>query len=246
MVAPGAWASGGLPNATGGQPFGDSIRSYAAGSAPLSTHTGALDIEVVVATANGNKTITLAITAQERLDNPDFAPGQWNDALQARLDAALNAAGVYVSAPGGDLTEWKVAEGAAQRLVSVSVNGDALTLQGDAPAFAVGGAFSAQRSFTSAQAATGVSDDVAALLSDQTVSVTLDTIWGARTISATLQPGDPRTLESVALRLNEALAAGGYDAGLTATNLSGGGVGLRLGLCAAQAHRRAGQDSQDP
>ena len=67
-----------------------------------------------------------------------------------------------------------------------------------------------------------------ALLGDQTVSVTLDTIWGARTISATLQPGDPRTLESAALRLNEALAAGGYDAGLVATALSGGGAGLRV------------------
>lgn len=228
IVAPGAWASGGLPNATSGQPFGDSIRGYSASGSPLSTHTGALDIEVVVATASGNKTVTLAITAQERLDNPDLAPGQWNSALQSRLDAALNAAGVYVSAPGGDLTQWNVAEGAGQRLVSVSVNGDALALQGDTPTLGVGGAFSAQRSFTSAQATTGVSDDVATLLSDQNVSITLDTIWGPRTISATLQPGDPRTLESAALRMNEALAAGGYDAGLVATNLSGGGAGLRV------------------
>ncbi|MEZ5971022.1 MAG: hypothetical protein R3C31_04365 [Hyphomonadaceae bacterium] len=228
LVAPGAWASGGLPAATSGQPFGDSIRSYSASASPLLTNTGALDIEVVVATANGDKTISLAITAQERLDNPDLAPGQWNDALQARLDAALNAAGVYVSESGGDLTQWSIAEGSGQRLVSVSVNGDALTLESDTPAFGVGGAFSAQRSFTSAQAATGVSDDVAALLSDQTVSVTLDTIWGQRTISATLQSGDPRTLESVALRLNEALAADGYDAGLVATDLSGGGAGLRV------------------
>jgi hypothetical protein len=228
IVAPGAWASGGLPNATSGQPFGDSIRGYSASGSPLSTHTGALDIEVVVATANGAKTINLAITAQERLDNPDLAPGQWNSALQARLDAALNAAGVYVSAPGGDLTQWNVAEGAGQRLVSVSVNGGALSLQGDAPPLAVGGAFSAQRSFTSAQATTGASDDVAALLSDQSLSVTLNTIWGARTITATLQPADPRTLESAALRLNEALAAQGYDAGLVATNLSGGGAGLRV------------------
>ncbi|MBK8542419.1 MAG: hypothetical protein IPL62_01930 [Caulobacteraceae bacterium] len=205
LTAPGSWASGGLPNATTGQPFGDSIRSYSASGSPLSTNTGALDIQVVVATANGNKTINLAITAQERLDNPDLAPGQWNDALQARLDSALNAAGVYVSASGGDLTQWNVAEGAGQRLVSVSVNGDALALSGDQPGLAVGGAFSAQRSFTSAQAATGISDDVTALLSDQSVSVTLDTIWGSRTISATLQPGDPRTLESAALRLNEAL-----------------------------------------
>lgn len=228
LVAPGAWASGGLPAATSGQPFGDSIRGYSAGGAPLSTHTGALNIQVVVATANGNKTINLEITAQDRIDNPDLAPGQWNAALQARLDTALNAAGVYVSAPDGDLTRWNVAEGAGQRLVSVTVNGDALALEADQPALAVGGAFSAQRSFTSAQAATGVSDDVAALLGNQNVSVTLDTIWGPRTISATLQPGDPRTLESAALRLNEALSAAGYDAGLVATDLSGGGAGLRV------------------
>jgi len=228
LVAPGAWASGGLPTATSGQPFGDSIRGYSASGSPLATHTGALDIQVVVATANGSKTINLQITAQERLDNPDLAPGQWNAALQARLDAALNEAGVYVSAPGGDLSQWNVAEGAGQRLVSVTVNGDALSLEADQPTLAVGGAFSAQRSFTSAQAATGVGDDVASLLSDQNVSITLNTIWGARTISATLQPGDPRTLESAALRLNEALAAAGYDAGLVATNLSGGGAGLRV------------------
>ncbi|MEZ5956221.1 MAG: hypothetical protein R3C27_03290 [Hyphomonadaceae bacterium] len=228
LVAPGAWASGGLPAATSGQPFGDAIRGYSASGSPLSTHTGALDIEVVVATANGNKTVGLTITAQDRLDNPDLAPGQWNAALQARLDAALNEAGVYVSAPGGDLTQWNVAEGAGQRLVSVSVNGDPLTLEADQPALAVGGAFSAQRSFTSALAATGVSDDVPALLSDQNVSITLDTVWGEHTIDAALQPGDPRTLESAALRLNEALAAQGYDVGLVATNLSGGGAGLRV------------------
>ena len=35
----------------------------------------------------------------------------------------------------------------------------------------------------------------------------LGTAWGERTVSATLAPGDPRTLESAALRLNEALAA---------------------------------------
>ncbi|MBK6703870.1 MAG: hypothetical protein IPG56_09020 [Caulobacteraceae bacterium] len=151
-----------------------------------------------------------------------------NDALQARLDSAFNAAGVYVSASGGDLTQWNVAEGAGQRLLSVRVNGDALALLGDQPDFAVGGAFSAERSFTSAQAATGVSDDVTALLSDQSVSITINTIWGERTISATLDPGDPRTLESAALRLNEALAAQGYDVGVAATELSGGGAGLRI------------------
>ncbi len=228
LQAPGAWASGGLPASVSGQPFGDSIRSFAASGSPLPENAGALDIEIVVATANGNKTVTLAITAKERADNPDLAPGQWSNALQARLDAALNAAGVYVSAPTGDLTQWKVAEGAGQRLASVTINGNALTLSGDAGGLAVGGAFAVQRSFTSAQVAAGVSDDVANLLGDQNVSITLDTIWGQRTVSATLQPADPRTLESAALRLNEALATAGYDAGLVATNLSGGGAGLRV------------------
>jgi hypothetical protein len=88
LVAPGAWASGGLPNATSGQPFGNSIRGYSASGSPLLTGgSGALDIQVIVATANGNKTISLAITAQERLDNPDPTPGQWSDALQARLES---------------------------------------------------------------------------------------------------------------------------------------------------------------
>lgn len=228
LLAPGAWVSGGLPTSSSGQPFGDSIRSYTASGSPLSTNTGALDIQIVVATANGDKTVNVAITAQERLDNPDLAPGQWSDALQARFDAALNAAGVYVSAPGGDLTQWNVAEGAGQRLTSVTINGNALALAGDVSGLVAGGAFTAQRSFTSAEAATGVSDDVTSLLSDQNVSITLDTIWGQRTFSATLQPGDPRTLESAALRLNEALSAAGYDAGLVATDLSGGGAGLRV------------------
>ncbi|MGQ0533451.1 MAG: hypothetical protein ACT4OF_12280, partial [Caulobacteraceae bacterium] len=229
LQAPGGWVSGGLPNALSGQPFGDSIRGYSVtGGAPLSTYTGALDIEILVATANGEKTVNVAVSALERSDDPDVAPGQWSAAFQARLEAALNAAGVYVSASGGDLAQWNVAEGAGHRLVSVSINGDVLTLEGDAPAFAVGGAFSAQRSLTSAQAATGVSDDIAALISDQNVSIALDTVWGERTVSAALQPGDPRTLESVALRLNEALAAAGYDAGLVATALAGGGAGLRV------------------
>jgi hypothetical protein len=110
-------------------------------------------------------------------------------------------------------------------LVSVSVNGDALALSGIAGLRSAG--VSAQRSFA-AHKRDRISDDVTALLSDQSVSVTLDTIWGSRTISATLQPGDPRTLESAALRLNEALSAAGYDAGVVATDLSGGGAGLRL------------------
>lgn len=226
--APGAWANGGLPATGAGQPYGDAIRNYAAAGSPLQTHTGALDVQVIFATATGDKTISVAISAQDRIDNPDLAPGQWNAALQARLDDALNAAGVYVSAGSGDLTQWSVAESAGQRLVSVTVNGDALDLQGATGASGLGGAHSVERSFTSAQAATGVNDDVAALLSDQAVSITLTTAWGERTISATPQPGDPRTLESAALRLNEALAAQGYDAGVVATALAGGGAGLRV------------------
>jgi hypothetical protein len=238
LVAPGAWATGGLPSAGAGEPFADAIRSYAASSSPLATHTDALDIEIVVATATGEETVSLSISAQDRLDYPDAAPGEWNAELQSRLDAALNAAGVYVGATSSDLTRWSVAEGAGHRLVSVSVNGDALVLGAADPSFALGGAFSAERSFTSAQAATGVSDDVAALLSDQTVSITFDTVWGERTVSATLEAGDPATLESTALRLNEALAAEGYDLGVVATDLSAGGAGLRVVTGASHTIRR--------
>lgn len=229
LQEPGAWASGGLPNATAGQPFGDSIRRYEVnGASPLATYTDALSIDIVVATASGEQTINVAVSALERANDPDIAPGQWSAAFQARLDAALNTAGVYISADGGDLSSWAVAEGSGQRLVSVSINGDALVLEGETPALGVGGAFSAQRSFTSSQGATGVSDVVAALVSDQNVSITFDTVWGERTVSAALQPSDPRTLESVALRLNEALAQAGYDAGVAATDLAGGGAGLRI------------------
>jgi hypothetical protein len=107
-------------------------------------------------------------------------------------------------------------------------SGDALALEADAPTLGLGGAFTAERSFTSSQAATGVADDVTSLLSDDNVSITINTIWGQRTISATIEPGDPRTLESAALRLNEALAAQGYDVGVAATALSDGGAGLRV------------------
>ncbi|MBX9746754.1 MAG: hypothetical protein K2X34_07625, partial [Hyphomonadaceae bacterium] len=227
LVAPGAWANGGLPSAGAGQPFGDAIRTWRAGASPLLTHTGALDIELVVATPSGNRTVNLSISAQDRLDNPDAAPGQWSVVLQARLDAALNAAGVYV-AGSSDLTEWSVAEESGQRLLSVSVNGGGLSLSGDAPAFGLGGAHAAERSFTSAQAASGVSDDVTVLLSDQNISITFTTAWGERTVGAVLQPGDPRTLESAALRLNEALSAQGYDLGIAAAALAGGGAGLRV------------------
>ncbi|MGD9965663.1 MAG: hypothetical protein AB7T59_04030 [Hyphomonadaceae bacterium] len=228
LLAPGAWASGGLPNASSGQPFGDSIRNYAVNASPLLDHTGALSVVIQVATPNGERTTNVEVSAIERANDSDIGPGQWSQTFQDRLDAALNAAGVYVSAGGGDLMQWSVAEAAGQRLVSVTINGDALALEAEPPTFAVGGAFSAVRSFTGAQAASGVGDDVAALLADPTVSVTLDTIWGQRTLSASLDPGDPRTLESAALRLNQALAAAGYDAGLAETALSGGGAGLRL------------------
>ena len=228
MQAPGAWASSGLPSSAAGTIFGDAVRDYSAASSPLLTHTGALDIEVVVATATGNKTISVSVSALERANDPDPAPGEWSAAFQARLDTALNAAGVYAGATSNDLTQWSVAENSGQRLVSVTINGDALALEGAGPAFGLGGAHSAERSFTSAQAATGVTDDVAALLTDQTVSISFGTAWGEQTISATLDPGDPRTLESAALHLNEAIAAAGYDLGVAAVALFGGGAGLRV------------------
>lgn len=228
LQAPGAWANGGLPVATGGSVFSDSVRNYSAAANPLLTHTGALDISIVVDTPTGAKTVTIAVSAQERLDNPDIAAGQWNNVFQDRLDEALNAAGVYVAASGGTLGAWQVAEGTGQRLASVTINGAPVTLSGVQPTLGLGGAFSVARSFTSAQAASGVSDDVAALLLDDTISVTFTTPWGERTVSASLQPGDPRSLESAALRLNEALAGEGYDLGLAAIARSGGGAGLRV------------------
>lgn len=228
LQSPAAWASGGLPSAAAGTIFGDAVRSYSAASSPLLAHTAALDIEVVVATPTGNKTVSVSISALERSNDPDPAPGAWSAAFQTRLDTALSAAGVYVGATSSDLTQWSIAENSGQRLVSVSINGDALDLVGTQPAFGLGGAHGAERSFTSAQAATGVADDVAELLSDQSVSITFGTTLGERTVSATLEAGDPRTLESAALRLNEALAAEGYDLGIVAVALSGGGAGLRV------------------
>jgi hypothetical protein len=229
LLAPGAWASGGVPIASAGQLFSSAVRGYdVAGGPPLATYTGAVDISLVVATSAGEKTVTVSVSALERAADPDPSAGEWSAAFQARLDEALNAAGVYVDAHGADLTHWSVAEGAGQRIVSLSINGDALTLAGAAPAFGLGGAFSLERSFTSAAAATGISDDVAALLSDQNLAITFDTIWGERTVTATLDIGDPRTLESAALRLNQALARDGYDLGVAAVNLSSGGSGLRI------------------
>lgn len=227
LTAPGAWTHGGLPVASSGQPFGDNLRTQSAWSSPLLTHTGALSIEIVVATPSGNRTVSVAASAQERIDNPDIGAGQWNSVFQDRLNAALNAAGVYVSG-SDDLTTWTAAEGAGHRVMSVTVNGDALALEANAPALGLGGALSLERSFTGTNAAGAVNDEIASLVSDPTISLTIDTIWGPRTISASLEPGDPRTLESAALRLNEALAAQGYDVGVATTELSGGGVSLRL------------------
>ncbi len=228
LQAPGAWASGGLPIAAAGAVFGDAVRTYAAPASPLLTHTGALELVVTVGTPAGDKTVTVSVSAVERADDPDPAPGEWSAAFQARLAGALNAAGVYVGATGADLTQWSVAENAGQRLVSVRVNGNELALTGGQPNFGVGGAFSAQRSFTSVFAASGVSDDVAALMTDQNLSIAFSTAWGERTINAVLESGDPRTLESVAWRLNEALSAAGYDLGAVAVPLAGGGAGLRI------------------
>ncbi len=229
LQAPGAWASGGLPEASAGQPFGNAVRGYdIAGGASLSSYTGALDIELVVATSTGSKTVSVSVSALERANDPDPIAGEWSAVFQARLDAALNAAGIYVDALGADLTHWAVAEGVGQRIVSLSINGGALALEGAAPAFGMGGAFSMERSFTSDEAASGVGDDVPALLSDQNVSITFNTIWGERTVSAMLGGGDPRSLEGAAMRLNEALAKAGYDVGLGAVALSAGAAGVRI------------------
>lgn len=240
LLAPGAWANGGLPNASAGQPYGDAVRALSASSSSLLTHTGAVDVEIVVATPTGDKTVTVSVSALERANNPDAGPGEWNALFQDRLEAALNAAGIYASG-SADLTQWSIAESSGQRILSVSVNGDALTLEAGAPAFGLGGAHGAARSFTGATASTGVADDVAALLTDQTVSITFNTVWGERMVSATLDPGDPRTLESAALRLNEALAAQGYDLGVAATALSGGGAGLRVVTGASNTIRGVGE-----
>lgn len=229
LLAPGAWVNGGLPVAAAGEPFANALRTYQnTGASPLIANSGALDVSIVIATATGDKTVNVQVTAQERLDNPDASAGEWNAIFQNRLNAALNAAGVYVRADDSALSSFTVAEESGQRLSSVTVNGQALSFEADAPSFGYGGAFEARRSFTSANAASGVSDDVPALISNPNMSVTIDTVWGQKTISAVLEAGDPRTLEAAALRLNEALAKAGYDAGVVATNLSGGGAGLRV------------------
>jgi hypothetical protein len=241
LAAPGAWVNGGLPVALPGQLHGDAVRRLSISSAPLLTYTDALDIAVVVAMPAGEKTINVSVRAAERANDPDPSPGLWSATFQSRLETALNQAGVYLGAEGGDLSSWAIAESSGQRLVSVSINGAALDLNGDPPGYALGGAFSAERSFTSAQAATGVSDDVASLLSDQNASVRFATIWGEKTVSAALQPGDPATLESAALRLNEALAHEGYDLGAAAVALPGGGAGIRLVSGASHTLRRVSE-----
>ncbi|MEQ1618628.1 MAG: hypothetical protein ABL883_09835 [Terricaulis sp.] len=229
LQAPGLWASGGLPIANVGQPFGDGVRTFdVTGGNPLLTYAGAVDLEIVVDTPAGAKTVTVSVSAAERANDPDPAVGQWNSMFQDRLDAALNAAGVYVGASGADLAHWSAGEAAGHRIASISINGDSLSLEAAAPAMGVGGAFSNERSFTSAEAASGVSDVVSAFVSDQSLAITFGTIWGERTVSASLELGDPHTLESAALRLNQALATQGYDLGVAATALSGGGAGLRM------------------
>ncbi|HVZ99013.1 MAG TPA: hypothetical protein VG841_01725 [Caulobacterales bacterium] len=229
LQAPGAWAIGGLPVSSPGAPFADAVRTYdVSGGSPLTAYTGALDISIVVATPTGNKTVNVSVSASERANDPDPSPGHWSSTFQARLDAALNQAGVYVGALGDDLAQWSVAEGSGQRIQSITVNGDTMALSGETPAQNLGGAFSVERSFTSAQAASGVADPIAALASDQSVSISFNTIWGQRTVSASLQGGDPQTLESAALRLNEALASAGYDLGVEAVDLAEGGAGLRI------------------
>ncbi len=227
LQAPGAWANGGLAVAGASQVYGDAIRQWTAAGAPLLTNTGALDVEVVIQTPTGSKTRSVAISALERANDPDPAPGELSATLKARLDEALNAAGVYVSADN-TLTSWASAEDAGHRIASVTINGNALSLTADQPAFGLGGLHASERSFTSVNAASGVADDVAALMSDENVSITFSTPWGQQTVSAVLQPSDPRNLESAALRLNEALVAQGYDLGVVATALDGGGAGLRI------------------
>jgi WD40 repeat protein len=227
LQAPGPWVNGGLPVTSAGQPFADALRTTSIAGSPLQTYNADVTLQIVVSTPAGDKTVSVQVSALERANDPDGAPGEWSAAFQDRLNEALNQAGVYVSA-SSDLTTWTTAEGVGQRIKSVSINGDAQTLTASAPSFSLGGAFSAERSFTSGQAAGAVDEDIAALQGDQTVSITFGTIWGEKTVSASLQMGDPPTLESAALRLNEALATAGYDLGVAATDLSGGGAGLRI------------------
>jgi hypothetical protein len=229
LQPPVAGVQGGLPVASGTQPFAAGVRTMSVvGAPPLATYAGDIDLELIVATSTGQKTVSVSVSAAERALDPDPAPGEWSSAFQARLDEALNAAGVYVDAEGADLANWSASEAAGHRIVSLSINGNALTLEGAAPALGIGGAFSVERSFTSAQAAAGTADDVADLIADPNISISFDTIWGARTINAVLDPLDPATLESAALRLNNALGAAGYDLGAQAVALSGGGAGLRI------------------
>ncbi|MDX2235923.1 MAG: hypothetical protein NW203_00025 [Hyphomonadaceae bacterium] len=231
LASVGTWGVGGAPNAASGQPYGDARRTYVlSGGSPLSApgNEGALAIDIVVDTARGPKTISVNVTAQERALDPDPAPGQWSSVLQTRLNDALNAAGVYVGANAADFSSFIALDGAGDRIASVTINGAPVTYVAQAPSGGVGGAYASVRSATSASLAASGSASVSALVSNDAVSVTLDTMWGVRTISTNLQPGDPRTLESAALRLNEALAAQGYDAGVVVAAISGGGTGLRV------------------
>lgn len=225
LLAPGAWANGGLPVANPGAPFAEARRTSTAGSAPLSApgNEGALDIAITVATGVGDKVVSLSISATDRANDPDIAPGQWSAALQARLDQALNAAGIYASSDS--LNAFTFAEASGQRLKSVTINGQDVAYT--AQVAANGGAFDEVRSLSSDQIAAQTNDVLGSLTSDPSISLTFDTIWGERVISANLEPGDPRTLESAAQRLNEAIAAAGYDISVEAANLAVG-AGLRF------------------
>ncbi len=226
-IAPGAWVDGGLPITVAGAPTADFRRTWSASAgAPLTAlgNEGALDIAITFETGAGDKVVTVAVSALERAGDPDPAPGQWASAFQARLDEALNAAGIY--AASDSLAAITIAEDSGQRLKSVVVNGVTFDYAASAPAV-LGGAFAAQRTFAADGLATTTTDTLASLTNDPIVSLTLDTIWGERTVTASLEAGDPRTLESAALRLNEALAAAGYDVGVEAADLAVG-AGLRI------------------
>ncbi|MGE3929784.1 MAG: hypothetical protein AB7G05_06435, partial [Hyphomonadaceae bacterium] len=125
LQAPGTWAAGGLPVASAGQPFGDALRQFSLdGGSPLSAYPGAINLDIVVDTPAGQKTVSVAIGALERAGDPDSG-GAWAQQFRDRLNAALNAAGVYVSA-SADLSSFTAAEAAGHRIAGISINGDAL------------------------------------------------------------------------------------------------------------------------
>src|SRR5262249_44480316 len=144
---------GGLPVASAGQPFGDAVRETDVAGSPLTDNPGDINVQLVVATATGPQTVSVAATAAERANDPNV--------VQDRLNAALNQAGLYVGA-ASNLTQFLTAEDTGERIQSLSINGVAQTLS-QAPIGGIGGAFSTERSFTSSQAAANAGDDIAAL-----------------------------------------------------------------------------------